>query len=61
MDVANLVYSNVNVWPKLKILTVQLFMVGESLREIGQEQLSVPLDITDYRGGVTIAVVVYEC
>ena len=35
-------------------------MVGETLREIGQEQLSVPLDITDYRGGVTIAVVVYE-
>ena len=36
-------------------------MVGETIREIGQEQLSVPLDITDYRGGVMIAVVVYEC
>ncbi len=35
-------------------------MVGETLREIGQEQLSVPLDITDYRGGLATAVVVYE-
>ena len=35
-------------------------MVAESLREIGQEQLSVPLDITAYRGGLTTAVVVYE-
>ena len=35
-------------------------MVGETIREIGQEQLSVPLDITDYRGGVPIAAVVYE-
>ena len=60
MDGANLVFSNVNVWLKLKILTVQLFLVGELLREIGQEQLSVPLDITDYRGGLTTAVVVYE-
>ena len=60
MDGAILVYSNVNVWLKLKILTVKLFLVGELLREIGQEQLSVPLDITDYRGNLMTAVVVYE-
>ena len=33
-------------------------MVGETLREIGREQLSVPLDITDYRGGLATAVLV---
>ena len=60
MDGANLICSNVNVWLKLKILTVKLFLVGELLREIGQEQLSVPLDITDYRGNLMTAVVVYE-
>ena len=35
-------------------------MVGETLGELGQEQLSVPLDITDYRGGLTTAVIAYE-
>ena len=60
-DGANLGYGNLNVWLKLKIYIVLLFMVGETLREIGQEQLCFLLDITDYRGGVTIAVVVYEC
>ena len=35
-------------------------MVGETLREIGQEQLSVPLDFTDYRSGLATAVVAYE-
>ena len=57
---ANLVYSNVNVWLKLKIFNGPVVYGWRNTPRNRQEQLSVPLDITDYRGGLTTAVLVYE-